>query len=403
MNRAGEAMSRVIVVGAGVAGLGAARELASHGLEPLVLEARERCGGRVLSVHDPASPVPLELGAEFVHGVHPVLGSVLREANATIVQMEGEHLSLDNAGDTGGDWEAMGRIFEAMSQAPEQSFAEFIAGVEAPAGVKRAATSYVEGFNAALKEEVSVAWLNEEGDDEPGFRVLNGYDVVPQFLARGLDIRYSTPVRRIRWKRGEVIAETDSGEFEAPRAIVTAPLAAMCGIDPEPDVLRRAKAAIGAGQAIRITLRFREAVWEKHPRLSFLHGDAPFPVWWTQYPVWAPVITGWAAGPRALALEGKSADELRGVALASLCKILKDDPGAPVASYFHDWRADPWARAAYSYVRVNGLGVQRELAEPIDGTISFAGEAIAPAGQVGTVHGALASGLEAARKFVTDL
>jgi monoamine oxidase len=201
------------------------------------------------------------------------------------------------------------------------------------------------------------------------------------------------------------VAETGRGEFRAARAIVTAPLAAMCEIDPEPEILRRARAAIGAGQAIRVTLRFREPVWDKHPRLSFLYGnydDAAFRVWWTQYPVVAPVITGWAAGPRALALQGKSADELTAIARASLRAVLGEDPGDPVASYFHDWHADPWSRAAYSYVRVHGMAVQRELGAPIEDTLCFAGEAAAPsAGQVGTVHGAIASGLSAARSFVT--
>jgi monoamine oxidase len=388
-------MSAAIVVGAGVAGLAAARELAAHGFEPLVLEARDRCGGRILTVRDPASPAPLELGAEFVHGVHPALWNVLKESNAMVVAQEGEHVG-------GGDWEGMGAVFEAMSRAPEQSFAEFIAGVDAPEGVKQSMTGYVEGFNAALREEVSVEWLNEEGEDERNFRVLNGYDAVPRFLSRGLDIRYSTPVRRIRRKRGEVVAETDRGEFQASKAIITAPLAAMCEIDPEPDILRSARSAIGAGQAIRITFRFRDAVWEKHPRLGFLQGDAPFRVWWTQYPLQASAITGWAAGPRALALHGKSADELTATALASLRTVLDDDPGEPLASYFHDWQRDPWARAAYSYVRVHGMPVQRALEAPIDGTLCFAGEAAAPAGQVGTVHGAIASGISAARALITN-
>ena len=249
-------MKRIIVVGAGVAGLAAARELTAHGFEPVVLEARDRCGGRILTLHDQAAPTPIELGAEFVHGVHPPLMSVLRESNATVVQQEGEHVSPR---DSGRDWDGMGEVFEAMSRAPEQSFADFISRVDAPESIKRAVTGYVEGFNAALKEDVSVEWLNQETDDEPGFRVLNGYDYVPKFLARGLDIRYSTPVRRLRWKRGEVVAETGAGDFQAERAIVTAPLAAMCEVSPEPDVLRRARAAIGAGQAVRITLRFRES------------------------------------------------------------------------------------------------------------------------------------------------
>jgi monoamine oxidase len=393
-------MSRVIVVGAGVAGLAAARELTKHGFEPIVLEARDRCGGRILSVHDPLSPIPLELGAEFVHGVSPALWDLLHESGATVVEQEGEHLGSS-------DWDAMGKVFKAMASAPEQSFAEFIAGVDAPEGVKQSATGFVEGFNAALKEEVSVAWLNRENkasgevDGDRSFRILNGYDTIPRYLARGLDIRYSTAVRRIRWTPGEAVAETNRREFHGASAIVTVPFGVLCGggiqFEPEPEVLERARTAIGTGQAIRVTLRFREPVWEKHRRLSFLHGDAPFPVWWTQYPVHAPVITGWAAGTRALSLSGKSEYELIGTALRSLREILGENPGEPLAWYFHDWENDPWSRAAYSYVRVYGSEAQQELAQPVDGTLCFAGEAVAPAGHMGTVHGAIASGIAAAR------
>jgi monoamine oxidase len=270
----------------------------------------------------------------------------------------------------------------------------------------------VEGFNAASKEDVSVAWLNSESvasaeiDGDRSFRVLSGYIAVAAQLARGLDIHYSTPVRRIRWKRGEAIAVTDRGEIAAPRMIVTVPLAVIGAgglpIEPEPQALKAARAAIAPGQAIRITFRFPDARW-LNSRLSFVHGDAAFPVWWTPYPALAPIITGWAAGPRALALHRKSEGELTAIALASLRTVLGHDPGTPLASYFHDWRADPWARAAYSYVRVNGMDAQRAFSLPIDGTLCFAGEAVAPAGHIGTVHGAIASGVAAARAVVTNV
>jgi monoamine oxidase len=154
-----------------------------------------------------------------------------------------------------------------------------------------------------------------------------------------------------------------------------------------------------------LTLRFREAVWQKHPRLSFLHGEAPFPIWWTQYPVEAPVITGWAAGPRAMALRGKSEAEIVATARNSLATVLSgaglsEDPGLPLAAYFHDWEHDPWARASYSYIRVHGIEAARRLAQPIAGTLCFAGEAVAIPASVGTVHGAAASGREAARALL---
>lgn len=382
---------QVIVLGAGAAGLAAARDLVCSGFEPLILEARERIGGRILTVHDPQFPSPVELGAEFVHGRHPALWEVLRDSEVPVAELPG-----------GGDWDEMGRIFDRMKEAPEQSFAEFIATVDAPEYLKRAATGFVEGFNAAHKERVSVEWLNREkaaSDEIEGdrsFRVRSGYDSVPRFLSQGLDIRLGTPVRRIRWKRGEVIAETDSGEVRSAKAIVTVPMAVLFAnaltIDPEPPVLTQARRAIGTGQAIRVTFGFREAIRQT----GFLHADEPFPVCWTD----GPLVTAWAGGSKADALGAHSPEALKRIALASLRGILGEDPGEPVGAWFHDWRTDPWSRAAYSYVCVGGMKVQQSLSDPVEDTLYFAGEAVAPSGHIGTVHGAIVSGRKAASPII---
>ncbi|HWD98111.1 MAG TPA: NAD(P)/FAD-dependent oxidoreductase, partial [Bryobacteraceae bacterium] len=383
---------------------------------PLVLEARHRIGGRILTVHDPLTPVPIELGAEFVHGVHPALWRVLRGLHAPVLELTGEHWTRDAEGlhPAGGGWDEMDRIFDEMSRAPEQSFAQFIAGAHASADAKRAATSFVEGFNAAHKEQVSVAWLNEEqkvSDEIQGdrsFRVLAGYGAVCGRLAENLDIRLSTEVSRIRWSPGDVQIETARGEsFRCARALIAVPFAGLrCGrpqLDPEPPSLAAARGAIATGSALRVTFRFAESPWNKAaPHLSFLHGDAAFPVWWTAFPVAAPVITGWAAGPNADALAGRSPAELQKIALDSLHKLLGEHPGSPEAAWFHDWSADPFALGAYSYVRTGGLAALAKLQKPVENTICFAGEALA-VGHMGTVHGALESGIEAAAALAASV
>jgi monoamine oxidase len=307
----------------------------------------------------------------------------------------------------------MDRIFEAMSTAPEQSFADFIHSAHASDGVKRAATSYIEGFNAADRNQVSVEWLNSEtaGSDEIQgdrlFRVLSGYDAVAQHLARGLDLALSSEARRIRWTPGDVRVETATSKFRASAAVVAVPFAVLererLQIEPEPRNLNAARDAIATGNAIRITFRFEKAPWaDAAPQLSFLHGEADFPVWWTAWPVRTPVITGWAAGPKADALAGQSQEQLRSVALESLAHLLGKDPGEPQAAWLHDWANDPFALGAYTYVRVNGMRAHERLRDLIEDTICFAGEALATA-HMGTVHGAIASGIEAARKIVAAL
>jgi monoamine oxidase len=378
---------QIIVIGAGVAGLAAGRKLLDAGLAPIILEARNRIGGRILTVHDSNSLFPVELGAEFVHGRHPVLWKVLDDSGVPVEPAAG-----------GGNWDELDRIFDAMARAPEQSFAEFIAGVDAPEYLKQAATGFVEGFNAAYKERVSVEWLNHENtasdaiDGDRSFRVRSGYDSVPSFLAQNLEIRLNTAVRKLTWRCGEVVAETDAGYLRASKAIVTVPIAVLLAgrfiIDPEPDALSIARDAVGAGQAIRVTFRFRDPVRQT----GFLHGDQPFPVCWTD----GRVVTVWAAGPKADALHGSDAEQLKQIALSSLRGILGENPGEPEGAWLHDWGADPWSLAAYSFVCVGGMAAQRKLCEPVEDTIYFAGEAFAPSGHIGTVHGALASGMKAA-------
>jgi monoamine oxidase len=147
-------------------------------------------------------------------------------------------------------------------------------------------------------------------------------------------------------------------------------------------------------------MAFREAFWEKsHPGVAFFHSsNAPFPTFWTPLPMHAPLLTAWAGGPKAARLTGSSEKKLLAQALASVHSVLKNDE-QPRAFLIHDWQADPHARGGYSYVRVGGTGARQELAAPLEETLYFAGEAT-HVEQSGTVGGALASGMRAAREIL---
>jgi len=334
-------------------------------------------------MHDERSPVAIELGAEFVHGKHRALWDVLGQVDTPVRELPG-----------GGEPDETDTIFEQMKGAREQSFAEFVAKVDAREDAKRSAIGFVEGFNAAHKELVSVEWLNaedaasDEVEGDRSFRLPAGYDAVPTFLAKDLNVRLHCAARRVRWRRNEAVVETDDAELPAEAVIVTAPIAVLMAgglkIEPEPETLRAARAAIGVGQAIRVTFLFSDYSAPD----GFHFGGGAFPVWWGN----GPLITAWAGGPKADALRGRGEEELKEAALRSLRGV-----PAPKQAWVHDWREDPWSQAAYSYVQVNGMAAQRALGAPVEDTLYFAGEATAPAGHMGTVHGAIASGLEAAR------
>jgi monoamine oxidase len=164
------------------------------------------------------------------------------------------------------------------------------------------------------------------------------------------------------------------------------------------------------GHVVKIVFAFQERFWERRfpNELGFLTtDDEPFRAWWTGDPVVAPVLVAWAGGPAADALAGLTIAARTDRALSSLARLVREPRAVVdrelVASDTHDWAADPFARGAYSYVRVGGMQAQARLASPVESTLFFAGEATELAGHQATVHGALFTGQRAADEVLRSL
>lgn len=426
----------VVIVGAGAAGLTALGELDRAGHEVLCFEARGRIGGRIFTLHDPLCPIPIELGAEFIHGRPPEIWNIVRSGRLIAYDCAHNAVYLkDGKPKTRRDaWEEVDRVMTDMQKSAteheDQSFAEFLSKSRYSENAKRLATSYVEGFNAARGEEIGIASLAEDAqgadqiEGDRSFRILNGYDAVILHLLNGAGdlatkLRLNSVVERIEWKQGSATVHVRSGVTEAietvraRRVIITVPLGVLqmtpdssgsIRFDPEPTEILTAARALRFGQVFRLILRFRKAFWEINRAISdagFLFSDERlFPTWWTALPVHAPVLTGWSAGPHADELLGKPYTTVISEALTTLARItgssVKHLSGMLEASYLHDWHEDPFARGAYSYVPAGALAARKTLAEPVAETLFFAGEATNMQGHGGTVHGAIASGLRAA-------
>jgi monoamine oxidase len=403
-----------IVIGAGAAGLAAARHLERAGLRVICLEARSRVGGRIFTVQDPLTPVPIELGAEFVHGRPPEIwkaGLRMHEHNGDMVHAE--------APGGGGMFRVMGDVKRLAREEYDESFLGFIERRDYTIDERLEASEFVEGFEAARKERIGVASLAQEGraadaiDGDSSFRISAGYDALALALLPSA-VRLNSIVEWIVWGRGSAAVHVRSAlddrreTLRAHRVVVTVPLGVLQSgairFDPEPSRVLASARALEFGQALRITLRFDRPFWEDNEKLAgagFILSNQPvFPTWWTTLPVAAPVITGWSAGPKADPLLGKSQSEVLAAALASLGRIV----GAPLArlenAWFHDWHADPFARGAYSYVPAGALPARSRFAEPVDDTLYFAGEATDVIGYGGTVHGAIASADRAVRQIL---
>jgi monoamine oxidase len=430
----------VIVVGAGAAGLAAAEALTRAGASVLVLEGRARAGGRIFTRRIRGWPLPVELGAEFVHGRAEEVFEIARESRLLVDRLPDAHIESTASGwrrvhDLWTQYEAVTR--QMRSGGRDRTVADFLRSRRRmTSSQKRLASSMIEGYHAARLDRVSEHWLSTAGDplespdERAQFRLVSGYDGVTKWLLSRIDaklgrIRFSTPVRRIRWRRGSVTVGTEgSGELRARRVVVTVPAAvlragsrATAGIafDPDPPSHRRALGKIEAGHVVRVVLRFREAFWEETAAareagksgLAYLHlRDSPFPTWWTAAPAEVPMITAWAGGPAAESLGRLAREQLLARALGTLASSLEISAArvkrSLVGWHAHDWSADPFSREAYSYAGVGGASAADALARPAGGTLFFAGEATERE-QSGTVPGAVASGRRAARQVLQGL
>src|SRR5215216_2152253 len=233
----------VLIIGAGAAGLAAARELSAAERNVIVLEARERIGGSINTHFD---KWPIELGAEFVHGKPPETLTIVERVRLKLQTVPNLHWHLHDGVLTksGEFWSKVEDVMEEMSRytGPDQNFAEFLRQYEQETqieDVESIATLYVEGFHAAHADRISIHGLNKTNeaaeaiDDDKQFRVENGYNQIAQILhdeasAHGAKFHLNSVVEKVNWKRNEVeVVTTAAQRFKARRLLVTLPLSLL--------------------------------------------------------------------------------------------------------------------------------------------------------------------------------
>ncbi len=335
--------SDVLIIGAGAAGLAAARDLSVAGRNVIVLEARDRIGGRIFTCRNPAAAIHIELGAEFVHGKSLELWHLAQRAHLELCEVSERHLYFENGKLIKSEnfWAKIESLNEKMRSAgTDKSFKDFLSSLPDDEETRRAkaiAVRYIEGFHAARIDRIGIHGLvkaNEAADSIEGdksFRFLNGYDSLVQVLqaeaaAYGATIRLNTVTKEIRWSSKGVEAVCDGGSGDssvaASCAIITLPLGVLQTSPDQPGAVRfipelppekqTAIKNLEMGHVLRIVLSFSERFWEtltcwdqdgnpvKFADAGFIHcPDLPLPTWWTQLPIRAPVLVGWVGGPNA--------------------------------------------------------------------------------------------------------
>lgn len=419
-------LKHFLIVGAGAAGLMTARELARSGKRVTIVEARDRCGGRIYPLPIEEFGYPAEGGAEFVHGAAPITRALMREARLSLSPRGGTRWSTrtgallpDNDSLPHAD-----RFYQALSTVTDDlPIAEFLETHFADRQydrLRRAITRTVEGYDAADPCRASTLALRDEWmarDEGQHGRIAGGYGALVDYLAsecrrHGAAIHLGAAVTAIDEACGRIAARCRDGAlFEADAAIVTAPLPLVSEITLPSAVRERiaAIADIGFGNVVKILLRFATKWWGDHSgsdlaELSFLISDAKVPTWWTQHPANYPVLTGWFAGPKADRVSSLTAIELIEMGIASLAEIFDLSPDSirkdVVASRAINWGNDPFARGAYSYATPKTRTAQSALKKPDRGAMFIAGEALYAGPDMGTVEAALASGQETAQMIL---
>ncbi len=428
---------RVIVVGAGMAGLVAARLLHDSGFAVTVLEARNRLGGRTWT--DDSLGAPLDLGGSWVHGVE---GNPLTlwcdKLGVALVENRGDRLLIDKrataptregqrkravlgraAFKTAIEWaswksKAMTAVNGPRSISVKQAVDPLLRAAWLPEVDKLVIATFVEmseGVQGAPYDAVSVEeWFPSEGL-ERNAQPKGGFHPLLEDAARGLEVRFAAAVQRLAWSGSGVRAILQGGEtIEADRALITVPLgllrAGLPTLDPLPPEDQRiaiGRLGYGAGVLGKIYLRFPRRFWPEHPKWFGRLPDAPdrrgtFNTWVSHLgETGLPILLSFSNGATAARLDRSASDaEVREVAMASLRKMFGDDIPEPEAMLFPRWLSDPWSLGGYSYPGVGSAPEDREIhARPLGGRVFFAGEATEPV-EYGTVHAALWSGEQTA-------
>ncbi len=429
--------SSVVVVGAGAAGLASARRLADAGISVIVLEARNRIGGRTWS-YDFGGETTIDLGASWIHGTHPELEQLVAELSLETVNTDFTNMLVhDTSGgtrqiddETVADLEirigtrviaaAINDAKASIQSIIDRMWQDNVLADYSFEFIQYITTMFFETEFAASSETIPAqAFLEllppageptEPGDDLGAKNTAfpHGYNQITDHLATGLDIRLNTVVQRIDYSGESVQITTDDGSYEADVVIVTVPIGVLKAgrIAFSPALPERKQGAIdrmGSGVLNKLYLRFPHVFWEQEP--DVLGFSAPerggFAVWHNMEKITGqPILMAFTSGQSAIDIERLNDAEIVALAMERLRGFYGDGIPEPIDYQITRWHSDPFSLGSYSYFALaTELGDRAILAEPVVDKVLFAGEATIDRA-FAQVPGAYMTGLREADRII---
>jgi monoamine oxidase len=409
----------------------AAWELAAAGKKTAIIEASNHMGGRIQTIHDPGFSLPVEAGAEFVHGDLELTQLLLKKAALDEKKIKGSLWQKKDGKfceqeDFIEDYELLERKFKELKEdISVQEFFEHYLNEDKFEQVRYTLKNYVEGYYAGSISNASAMALCKEltESSDSQYRIAGGYQQLVDFLARdcsnkGCMFFHGSPVESVNWDNEIIVTTSDGKQYQAEKMIITVSLGVLRSqsINFHPAIEEKINLAnkLGFGPVIKILLEFRSSFWKSKELtqnkdlsdLTFLFTSEDVPVWWTQEPDPAPILVGWLGGPNAAALSKLSNEEIVQAALHSLSNIFNIEDSylqtELKGSYVKNWIHDALFMGGYSYEVVNGSDLIKRFSLPIQNRIYFAGEGVFDGAEIGTVEGALQTGRDTARQVISS-